>query len=400
MSFLSFGKKEKQVSLVVDVGNSTITCALVLFNEKELPVFLYISTENIVLNDVPQASRLIDSMISKLDSQLINITKRGFTHKYWSNNSKNIESAIISFSSPWFISKTKHINIANENDFIISEKFLDNVIDKEEVSFVNELTANTNDTFEIVEKNIIHTKINGYSLTNPIGKKTKNIDAFVCLSAMDRGIVEKVYDSILRYGHIHKEKIAIHTFPLVAFSVIRDFFSGVNDFLIMDITGDMTDMTLVQDSVIMQTTTMPSGRNFILRQISKAFDVPIEIAESLLHLYNSEIIDDSQKVKMQEVITQVEKEWAIYFENSLLEISPTLSLPENLYLMASSDVTPIYNSFLQLSKVDATASFRKTMNLTNIDENSVKDFCKNESPYRADEFISFVALFYKKILNL
>lgn len=399
MSFLSFGKKEEQVSLVIDVGNSSITCAIVLFKGRDLPIFLYSSTQVFDVKEVLDASRLIEALSVSLESQLQTINKEGFNHKYWQDKDKKFESAIISFSSPWFVLKTKHLVISNEKEFVVTEAFLDDVIDQEEKVFISELANNTQDAFEIVEKNIIHTKINGYTLNNTLGKKTKNLDAVLCMSAMDRGVVEKVFNSILRHAHVPKEKIALHTFPLVSFSVIRDFFSSGNDFLIMDITGDMSDITLVQDSIIMQTVSMPSGRNFVLRQISKTFDVSIEIAESMLHLYNAEKIQDTEKQKMQELIELIEREWAIYFENALLELSPGLSLPTSLYLMAESDVSLIYNQFIGLSKVDATSSFRKSVKVTNIDENSVKNFYKNESTGRVDEFIAFVALFYKKIIN-
>lgn len=400
MSFLSFGKKEEQVSLVIDVGNSSVTCALVLFKNNDVPIFLYSSSQAFSVNETPHAGRLIEALSSNLEAQLLNITKNGFSHAYWKDKPTHIESAMLSFSSPWFILKTKHLIISNEKEFIVTERFIDDVILKEENVFVHELTDGAPDTFAIVEKNIIHTKINGYTLDNPIGKKTKNLDAVLCMSAMDREVVDRVLTTVLRHTHIPREKIALHTFPLVSFSVVRDLFSGGSDFLIMDITGDMSDVTLVQDSVIMQSVSMPSGRNFILRQISKTFDVSLEIAESMLHLYNTEKVDDVQKQKMDSLVALMEQEWAIYFENALLELSPSLTLPTNMYLMAESDVAHIYSNFLGLSKVDATSLFRKSLKINNIDESSVKSFYKNESIGKVDEFIVFVALFYKKILDI
>ncbi len=399
MSFLSFGKKQEQVSLVVDVGNSTVTSSLVLFSGNDLPVFLYTVTDSLAVGDKADASRLLESFRTTLDIQLANLTKNGFTNKYWNDNEKVVRSAIVSFSSPWFMLKTKHLVITNEKDFVVTQAFIDDVMEKEESLFVSELFETTKSEFHIVEKNIIHTKINGYTLNSPIGKKTKNLDAYLCMSAMDHGIVDTTYNSVLRSLHIPKENIAIHTFPVVAFSVIRDLFNASGNFLIMDVTGDMSDITLVQDSVILQTVSMPSGRNFILRQISKTFGVSIEIAESMLHLYSTEKIDDVESQKIHDLMAQIESEWAIYFENSLLELSPTLNLPGNFYLMTQKDVSEIYESFLKVSKVDATVTFRKSLNIVKIDENSVKDFFKNESITQVDEFSVFVSLFFKKILN-
>ena len=401
MSFSIFQKEEKeQVSLVIDVGNSTVTCALVVFDGEALPVFLYSATEAFVVGERPDGPRLVEALNTALEFQLALLNKEGFVHKYWHSKKRELTSAIISFSSPWFVLKTKHLVISNEKEFVVTEAFLDSVMEKEEDLFKKELSNNTNEAFEVVQKNIIHTKINGYTLRNTLGKRAKNLDAFLCMSAMDRAVVERVFDTVLRHSHIPKEKIAVHTFPIVSFTILRDFFSAGGDFLIMDITGDMADITLVQDSVIVQSVSMPSGRNFILRQVSKTFDVSIEIAESMLHLYNAGKTDESQAQKMQELVALIEREWAIYFENALLELSTTLSLPANLYLMAESDVLHIYKEFITLQKIDTTSSFRKTVNVLAVDELAVSKFYKNDSTGRVSEFIAFVALFYKKVLNL
>jgi hypothetical protein len=110
-------------------------------------------------------------------------------------------------------------------------------------------------------------------------------------------------------------------------------------------------------------------------------------------------MDDDGKLKMEELLTLVEKEWAIYFENALLELSPTLSLPTNVYLMSESDVAKIYQEFLKLQKLDATSMFRKNIKVKIIDGNALATFIENQSTSKIDEFSGVLALFYKKLLN-
>ncbi len=399
MSIFSFGDDKEKVSLVVDVGCSTVTSAMVVFSGQELPVFLHSTTLSHSIEDKADAARLIESLLSILDVQLKEIVKEGFKHKYWKNKSKKFSGGIISFSSPWFAIKTKHLSLSHEKGFIVTESFLNDVISQEETIFKSELYPQRPDAFEVIEKNILHTKINGYELQNILNKRTKNLEAFLCMSAMDQGLVHKIQDMVLRYTHIHSNEFRFHTFPVVSFAVIRDFFSAGGDFLICDISGDVTDITLVQDFVIKQTVSMPSGRNFILRQISRSFDVTPEIAESILHMFNSDKSDDSVNQKMHDVIAEIEKEWAIYLENALLEISPTLTLPSNIYLMSDSDVVHIYTEFFKMPKTDATSIFRKMLNINIIDENVVSKFVKNDATGKIDEFIIFVALFYKKLVS-
>lgn len=395
-----FSHSEKeQVALLIDVGNSVVTSSLVAFDGENIPKFLCSYATPFVISERPDASRLIESLMATLDAQMTVMMKNCFNHKYWQGKRNKINSALVSFSSPWFVFKTKHILITNEKDFIISESFLNEVTNKEETLFKTELSNNTEDQFEIIEKSLIHTKINGYSLNSIIGKKTKNLEAFLCLSALDKGILERVFNTVSRYSHIPNQNILVHTFPLVSFAVVRDNFETSGEFIVMDVTGDVTDLTLVQNSVIMQTVSMPSGRNFLIRQICRTFDVSAEIAESMLHMFNTDRMEDDGKLKMEELLTLVEKEWAIYFENALLELSPTLSLPTNVYLMSESDVAKIYQEFLKLQKLDATSMFRKNIKVKIIDENALATFIENQSTSKIDEFSGVLALFYKKLIN-
>ena len=399
MSIFSFGNEKEKVGLVIDIGNSTVTTSLVSFNGSDLPLFLYSSNRSLDVTDRADSNRLIDSLISILESEMLKLSKEAFKSKYWQNKQKKISGGLISFSSPWFALKTKHLNLINEKEFVVTEHFLNDVISKEEQVFKLELSSDKPNLFKVFEKNIVHTKINGYELGEIIGKKTKSLEAFLCLSAMDSSLSEKIENIVYKYTHIPKDSFKFYTFPVVSFSIIRDYFSAGNDFLIVDVSGDVTDITLVQDSVIKHNVSIPIGRNYIIRQISKNFDVSNEIAESMLHLFNENKSDETINTKIHDIISQIEPEWAIYIENALQELSPAFVLPSNLFLLANSDVLHIYTEYFKLQKTDATMNFRKFLNLNTIDGSSMSKFIKNESGSYVDEFISFCALFYRKVFT-
>ena len=82
--------------------------------------------------------------------------------------------------------KTKNIHIAQDKTFIITEDFIEDIINKEKAKFKDELNASEiknilGDNIKIIDKNIIHTKINGYTLKDNISKKTKVFDAILCI---------------------------------------------------------------------------------------------------------------------------------------------------------------------------------------------------------------------------
>ena len=102
---------------------------------------------------------------------------------------------------------------------------------------------------------------------------------------------------------------------------------------------------------------------------------------------------------MQEILLNIEKEWAVYFENAILELSPEMSMPSRVYITADSDIVSLYIDFLKLAKTDATSLFRKNMDLVQINQEILKPYYKNESVTQVDEFVALLAIFYNKIMR-
>lgn len=398
---LSFAKKEnEEVALMIDIGNGSVSGAFVLIRKELQPVFLYALTVPFPLSLSLDSQKLTEDMETVLDSLLVYIQK-GFEHEYWKDKNKKIGHVLVSFSSPWFILRTKHIHVEQDNPFLITKSFIDDITQKEEALLENEMNKGVEvkekDSFEVIEKSIVHTKINGYELNQSIGTKTKSFDAFLCMSVVSKKVLKNVTDIIAKHVHLGTDKIFLHTFPLISFSVVRDILSPGPDFVLLDVTSEVTELTLVSGEVIVETVTMPSGRNFIIRKIAEAFGVSSEIAESNLHLYTLQKMDTPSETKMREVLENVEKEWAIYFENALLEIKNLGDLPRKMYITTDNDVSEIYKNFLSVQKMDGTAEFRKNLQAFFLSDSSFFEYFSNESGRELDTFIILLTIFYNRI---
>ncbi len=397
-----FGKSNDKVYLLIDIGSGSLTSSFVLYKKKDIPLFLHTITKDFVVTDKPNSTSLFESMAKTLDETLEEMVREGRSHKYWKGNNTEISGAVISFSSPWFMPKTKHIEITKEKPFIVSQKFVDDLIKQEEILFEEDTnkSTNTNDQFEVIEKSIVHMKINGYVLKNYIGHKTSTFDAFLCMSIISKGVITKIYDTILKHTHIPKESILSHTFPIVSFSILRDLYPNYSNFLIVDTTSEVTDLTLIDNDVISQASSFPSGTNFILRQIAKSFSVSTEIAKSTLTLFVEGKLDKEVSTKMELVINDVEKEWSIYFEKALEELSNGKNLPSRVYITSENEVSSIYKTFLKLPKADTTSTFRKNADIVYIENKFFAQLYKNDSITAPNEFIVMLTVFYDKLFKM
>jgi cell division ATPase FtsA len=385
---LFLGNKEENV-LLLDIGNGTVSCASVLYSEGRIPKFIEIERGFFPILEKPDPDRLGENMFSLLDETLSSLVKK---------KTGRIRHVAISLTSPWFVLKTKHINISKEDSFIITKTFLDSVVKEEERIFEDELredSKDSKDSFEIIEKSIVHTKINGYDIEESMGKKTKALDSFLCMSISNSRVTEKIKEIVRKQTHLGDDNLSIHTFPLVSFSVVRDVFGAISDFILMDVTSEVTDLTLVRDNVMRKVASFPSGKNFLLRQISKKLSVSAEIATSTLHLYNSARLDKDTSQIIDEILYEVEKEWSIYLENALSEFSENMALPESLYLTSDEDVRDIYSEFLKLSKTDSTSDFRKNLNLVYLNKKTLSNFYEAPISF-PDDFTPILAVFYSK----
>lgn len=396
--FLS--NSEEDNVILIDIGNGTITGGLSVYNKNSKPTFYFCVKKYFSTTDKLEIKKFENETISLLDEVINQIIRQGFSNKYFKSKSKKIKNVLVSFSSPWFLSKSKNIELSNDKEFVITKAFLDDILNKEVLNIENELERDGGEQgLEVIEKSIINSKINGYVLDNSIGKNTKSFNASLYISVIGKEFVHKVVENIHKHTHISSEKIIIHTFPLILFTVIRDLFSRESNFLLMDVTGEVTDITLIKDDIIEKSASMPSGRNFIIRQIARTLSVSNEIAESTLQLYITGKLNDELNSKVNDILAGVEREWSIYLENALLEIAPDMALPNSVFITADGDVSHIYTNFLTVQKLDSTGSFRKNIKVSQIDLEKLKDFYENFSGTNLDEFIVILSLFYKKLLT-
>lgn len=398
MSF--FSNDDSSIAILIDVGSGSMTASLVLYKINVNPVFLYTISRSFTVPDKPDSAKLIDNMLKTLDELVLEVLQNGFVnHKKINLGQKNIKNVVISFSSPWFLPKTKFLEIKKDKAFVVTESFLKDLTKNEEDLFKNEIKEhqeNITDDFSVIENSIVHIKVNGYIISKIIGQKITTLNAFLCMSLVSRGVLEKVDDIIAKHTHISREKVITHTFPVVSFSVFRDLFNGFQDFILMDVTSEVTDMTLVSNDVLVKTTSIPLGRNYIIRQIAKDFSVPSEIAESNLSLYASQKLDNETTEKVEKVLAEIEKEWSIYLERSLQELSPEFALPSRVYLTCNNDISGIFNNYIKLSKADVTSNFRKSANIIRIDDKLLSSLYQNDSHTLPNEYICLLAIFWNK----
>ena len=135
MSIFSFFGPHEENVIIIDIGNGSVTGAMISYYRDKAPRFINSVKVSFVISEKPNAKRLIEGMSTVLDSMLSSLISS--LVKQNSRKNKRLLEVIVTLSSPWFVSKMKHVHIEKEEAFVITKKFIDDINLEEEEIFRN-----------------------------------------------------------------------------------------------------------------------------------------------------------------------------------------------------------------------------------------------------------------------
>jgi len=388
----------EDVCLVLDIGNASLAVSLVLFVSGSLPEALYTLRLPLAITDHVNPEKLQVVLSSQLELALRSVVEVGLTHEYFSTHPKKITKALCVFASPWYASRTKHVSVTNNKSFFVTKDFLTDILSKEVSLFESELVAGIHgDEFTegvvVMEKIIADVKINGYSIQDPIGHKTKAIETILYIGIGSKELVARIADQINKFFHVPGEDIIIHSFPLVAHTTLSKIYPLERHYILCDITGEVTDLTLVTDGIIRHSASFPVGKFSLIRKITQKMNVPREVAQSLLALWREHSSDAESAKNIEQIIADMEREWSVYFEEALSSLGKIGTLPQKVFFTADTDVAPLFIEFFNTPKTDMTSSWRKNLSVIHLSEDALKDFYTSRHSVLFDECIAIESIF-------
>jgi len=390
--------KKGDVCLVLDLGNASIAGSLVLFKEGLPPEALFTVRVPFVIGEHAHPEKIEITLLSQLHEILDTIHQKGFQCEYFKTHHKKIAKVLCVCASPWYASKIKKVTVSNPKSFLITKAFLDDVLSKEADFFSTELSSGTHGEqyvsgVTVMEKTIVDAKINGYSFHNPIGQKTTLCDVNLYLGLASSGMIAAIDTQIIKFFMVSRGAITWHSFPLVAYRALQKIFPHEKDYILCDVTGEVTDITRVVNGVVGNTASFPSGKFFLIRKIMKVLDVPSEVAQSFLHLFQNGSATPEMEGKIKEVLVDVEHEWSIYLEDALSFIGPIGILPQKVYLTADPDTASIFVGFLKTQHTDTTLLWRRGVTVVHLSEDILSHFYISGNHLTFDECVALDSIF-------
>ena len=402
MSLFSFSKKPDKngVVAIFDIGSASVGGALVFLDEGKIPKVLYSVRKEMVFKEDLDINKFTSSMIRTLESVLADIEKKGLIHlNFRTLKNKEITNAFCFFSSPWYVSQTNVVRINKKELFSVNQDLVDEIIGEERRLFMEEkgkIFGRGNEV-EFMESKIIQLRLNGYKIQNPYKKYVNSVEAEVFLSLIMTNVADKVEKTVAKYFNL--ERLHMHSFTLASFLCLRDIFESNDDFVFLDVSGEVTDVSFIKNDSLRETETFPMGKNAFIREIMKDLKTNYSSASSMINIYKEGKMDPENSKKIEGSINKIKKVWIKYLEQAMFDLSHGAILPRVIFVIADPDVGDVLIKMIQQENFTKLVfpDYNQSAEPLFIKPNLLKNSCDFYSDVEKDVFLMMESAFISRI---
>jgi hypothetical protein len=187
--------------------------------------------------------------------------------------------------------------------------------------------------------------INGYETSNPLNQKGTELEMTIFISMSGEQILRKIEDTIKKYFHLKETKFS--SFAFSSFAVVRDMYAHNENFLLINIGGEVTDISMIKKNILRESISFPLSLNFMIRGVSSVSKSTLSEAESLISLFKDGHIAEPALKKLSPIIDKLKKEWLSKFQESLSNISNDISLPATIYLAVDKEMAVFFSDTIK-----------------------------------------------------
>ena len=336
MGIFSKKKEKEELMLVFDIRSGVVGGALFWAQKSGIPKIIFSVHEPITLETKLDAGKFLFLAAKALQvvADKIYLAKLGAPSRIF-----------CVLSSPWLISQTRIISLKRNTPFVFNVKLADNLIQKEIKFFEEEHQAKYGNSARGIELKNIQTTLNGYETSQPLNKKIKELEMAIFISMSGEEVLQKVAEVVGR--HFHASPIKFLSSTMASFTVVRDIYVEQENFLLVDVGGEVTDISIIKKNIPRESATFPLGRNFFTRGIAARLGLGLSEVNSLVSLFRDGHAERSVRKKLEPVMNQLKAEWLSGFQESLSEIGSGISIPATVYLAVGSGMADFFSQIIQ-----------------------------------------------------
>jgi cell division ATPase FtsA len=379
------GKDEGVLKIALDIRSSSVGGALFIQKDGEVPFIKYSYRKDTYFEESQTNEEFIDRMMIVLNDVLDKIQSTGLVKITEELRSKKIDEVICVFASPWYKSQIKNFTIKRDEEVKFTNKLLKNLISQKKES----VDINKKEELVIDDK-ILSVYMNGYEVEGPVGKSSKDIMVSFYTGILGKHTKELVEEKIKEKFTV--EKINFTTHPVTIISTIKSKYQTLKDFLIVDISGEMTDIGLFKGSVLQNIVTIPRGIHYFVRKLQKDCSFDKNTALSHLNLIYDDKIHETCAPKSRTLVKRVEKEWLSEINDVVKDTWTNQVIPPTIFVTVDNNANELAKNILTSKEAYMKAlTINREPIIYVMNTKNMKDLAEYDKNVTRDSLLSIIA---------
>ncbi|MDP9249301.1 MAG: hypothetical protein M3M85_02195 [bacterium] len=386
-----FSKKKEELVLSLHIGSGMVGGALVLLDSAGIPKIVFSVTESVAPEEKLNTQKFFLKTLKAVETVTDKIHKSGLGAP---------ERIFCVLASPWYASQTRVIELKKNTPFIFTEKIADELIQKEIKIMSEEHVLEYGDAenaIRTIELKNIKTTLNGYETPEPLYKKTKELEMIIFISLSGEKILAKIEDAIRKSFQF--ESIKFSSFAMASFTVSRDLNPNQENFLLLDIGGEITEIFMVKKNVLRDSISYPLGRNFFIRSVALEFGCTVSEAESLISLFQSGHAEEKVAANIKSTMDKIRGEWLAKFQESLANLSSDISIPSLVHITGDSNFVDLFAATIKAEQFSQYTLAEAKFEINIIDTKLLHNLATFGEEATRDTFIILDSVYINRFLT-
>src|SRR3989338_826741 len=335
--FSKFKKQKENLAIVLDLGSSSVGGAVFRARKGSAPQMIYSVREEIMPEKNFNFEKFMKSALQALEEIARDIVLRGFGRP---------RRVFVVLASPWHVSEIRTINYSKNTSFTFSVALAEGLIEKEIALFQSELNRKyKREKMRPIELKNIKIALNGYVAPEPLNQKAQELAMTLFIAMSSENVLNQIEEGLAR--HFRRGDIKFSSFTMAAFAVARDLFQEDSEFILIDIGGEVTDMSMVKEEELREAASFPIGANFIFREIAAELSATLPEAKSLFYLYKDGHGDTASTARLEPIMKSLKSKWLQSFQESLANLSHDLSIPSTIFFTAEKELAGFFAELIK-----------------------------------------------------
>ncbi|MEK7552504.1 MAG: hypothetical protein AAB505_00115, partial [Patescibacteria group bacterium] len=251
---------------------------------------------------------------------------------------------------------------------------------------------------ELIEHKVMQIKLNRYVTNAPYGQHATEIEISHYASVGTERVLNRLRETFTPY--LSGRTLVFHSFPFVFFTISRDLLNQ-HSALLLDVGGEVTELSLVANEVLWETVSFPFGRNFLLRRLAIELKTVPEEVISALKIYQRGGHNKLTTERINDALTECRREWLAAFKQALVALSESHFGSSQLWAVGDPLILSILLDWIKQTSYDDLLIAQRAFKTSLLNNEILKDPCaERKISLTTDSHLLLENIFHDRLMSL